>query len=352
MSLHVAVTGTQLGPPSGANRRLLQLVQCAAPLLAGDERITVLHGADFVPPPPLPRVAWHAVAIPRGPVLRRAIAERRALPRLLQQLGVTVLDHGLLPAPRVPCALVQTIHDLRDVDGHGRWPRWLARVVVRAAAARAAIVVVPSEFTRQRLRAIARAAAIAIIGNGVDPAPAAAPAPAGPLLHVGHLEPRKNLGVLLRALARLPAARRPELVLAGADAGSGPELRALAQRLGLLAHVRFLGAVDDVELQRLYGTARAVAVPSRCEGFGMCALEALAHGRPLLAAAAGALPEVAGDQAVLLPPDDDAAWAAAIAATADDRGDAAARRARAARCSWPLAAAKLVEVWRAAALRT
>src|SRR5262249_61578853 len=101
MSLHVAVSGWLLGPPSGANTRLLALLRELGPLLGEREQLTVLHGAAFAPPSLHPRIAWHAVAIPPAPTWRRVLKERAMLPRLLQQLGADLLDHGLLPLPRV-----------------------------------------------------------------------------------------------------------------------------------------------------------------------------------------------------------------------------------------------------------
>jgi glycosyltransferase involved in cell wall biosynthesis len=353
VSLHVAVSGWMLGPPSGANRRLLALLQHAAPLLRGDERVTVVHAQAFVPPALHARIGWRAAAIPAGPTARRVLAERRVLPRLLRELGITALDHGLLPVPRVPCPVLLTVHDLRDADGHGPRPRWLARRVVRSACRRAERVLVPSEFTRRRLLAVAPAARVDVVANGTDPAavvaepePATGPGHRGPLLHVGHLEPRKNLAVVLRALALLPEDQRPDLQLVGADAGAGRSLRALTAQLGLSASVQFLGAVADGELQQLYAAAGAIVVPSRYEGFGLCALEGLAHGRPVLVADAGALPEVTGDAATVLPADDAAAWARAIAARDRDGRSPEVRRARAAVFAWPRAAAQLVAAWR------
>jgi glycosyltransferase involved in cell wall biosynthesis len=180
-----------------------------------------------------------------------------------------------------------------------------------------------------------------VVENGVAAAPPSPPAPHGPLLHVGHLEPRKNLTVLLAALALLPAERRPPLWLVGAEAGAGAALRAQAAALGLGALVRLLDVVADRDLVGLYAGARAIVVPSVCEGFGLCALEGLAHGRPVLVADRGALPEVVGSCGTVVPAGDPTAWAEAIAATADDDGaNDTARRARAALFSWPAAAAK------------
>lgn len=353
MTLHVAVSGWLLGQPSGANRRLLALLQHVAPLLRDDERVTVLHRADFAPAPLHARVDWRAVPIPAGPPLARARAERRHLPTLLTALGANVFDHGLLPLPTVPVPTVLTLHDLRAADGLTRWPRWLARRVLRRATAQASAVVVPSRFTALRVATLADGRRCEVIGNGVElpPANTSAVANGDHLLHVGHLEPRKNLGVLLRALARIEPSSRPELRLVGRDAGAGPRLRALAERLGVAAHVRWLGVLDDDAMTAQLRSARAIVVPSRYEGFGMAALEGLAHGRPVLVAAAGALPEVVGEVGQVLPPDDADAWAAAIAASAD-AGEDPARRAQAAQFSWPDAAARLLAVWRIAAQRS
>lgn len=363
MTLHVAVSGWLLGAPSGANHRLLSLVQHAAPLLAPDERITVLLRAAALPPrgdasplPTLPNVCWLPVPIPAGPALRRARAERRQLPGLLRDLGATVLDHGLLPLPRVELPTVLTLHDLRAADGLTRWPRWFARSVLRASIRRSTHVVVPSQFTALRVANFSRRRRCEVIPNGVELPPESAATPPvaqhnGYLLHVGHVERRKNLAVLLRALAQLPAAQRPELRLVGRDAGEWPRLAALARGLGIAAQLQHLGVLGDAAVAEQYAAARAVVVPSVYEGFGLPALEGLAHGRPVLVAAAGALPEVVGDAGTVLPPHDVAAWAAAIAASAN-AGIDARRRARAAQFGWQTAAQSLLTLWRDAAQRS
>ena len=266
MSMHVAVAGWLLGPDahSGANRRLTALLREAHAWLRSEERVTVLHGPQLSTPPRLPRIEWREVDIPPGPTWRRAVAEQRTLRPLLRELSATVYDHGFLPTPRVSVPVCQTIHDARDADGEGRWPRWLARSVLRRSLRRAACVVTVSEWTAQRLRALAPGCDPVVVRNGVDDRePGAPPAdlPArGYVLHVGHLEPRKNLGVLIRALAHITAQDRPELWLLGADAGEGPRLRALAEGLGVHEHVRFLGPKSDAELPAYYHDARLVGV--------------------------------------------------------------------------------------------
>lgn len=358
MTLHVAVAGWLLGPPSGANRRLLSLLAHAGDRLGAGERITVLHRPDWAPPP-LARIAWRPLAIPAAPTWRRARAERAVLPGALAELGADVYDHGFLPLPRLRVPTCLLLHDLRAADGLGPWPRLLARALLRTACRRAAAIVVPSAWTAARLahHAPDAAAKVAIVPNGVDaPAATAVPPPLRPLpphgylLHVGHLEARKHLDVVIDALALLPPDTRPELWLAGHDAGAWAKLARRARRRGVARAVQRLGIVADAELPRLFAHARAVVVPSRYEGFGLPALEGLAHGRPVLASAAGALPEVLGDAGVLLPVDDAHAWATAIA-TAGDAADerAHARRTRAAHFAWGASAARLLELWRSVA---
>lgn len=359
-ALHAVVSGWLLGPASGANRRLLALLRALPAQLASGERVTVLHATSFVPPEELcvPGLAWRAVDVPAGPTARRAARERSLLPNLLRELGATVYDHGFLPLPptgAVPTCLL--LHDLRAADGQTRWPRWLAREVLRRSCRRADAIVVPSHWTATRLAQLApRAPAAHVVPNATDPVPdpvpeitstATAPTTAGYVLHVGHVEARKNLGVVVEALARIEAAARPELWLAGRDAGALDDLRRLAARRGVADHLRPLGVVSDERLHTLYTNARAVVVPSRYEGFGLPALEALAHGRPVLAADATSLPEVVGDAGVLLPPDQPQAWAEALrTAWPDDDQSVAARRRHASRFVWRGSAAALLAVWR------
>lgn len=350
-ALHVAISGWLLGEPSGANRRLLQIVANTAPLLADDERVTVLHREDFTPPDLHPRVHWRAIAIPASTTWRRAAAERRHLGRALAECGANVLDHALLPLPRVDVPVCNTVHDMRGADGLTRWPRWLARWAVRGACRRAARIVVPSEFSASRVRAFSPSADVLVVPNGValptDTTAAEDDGGTEYLLHVGHLEQRKNITVLLRALALIPPGDRPELHLVGRDAGRETALRALVEQLRLTDSVRFRGVVGDDELARLHTGARAVVVPSQYEGFGFAALDGLAFGRPTLVADAGALPEVVGTVATVLPADDASAWASAITGTMIDTVDAkAARRAHAAEFTWQRAARSMVEIWR------
>jgi glycosyltransferase involved in cell wall biosynthesis len=146
--------------------------------------------------------------------------------------------------------------------------------------------------------------AFRVVHYGIAAGPEAPPPPREPrLLAVGRLIPIKGLDTLLHAVAGAREAV-PELTL---DlAGSGPledELRRLAARLGLTDAVRFLGHVAPVA--PALEAALAVVVPSRGEGFGMVALEAMERSRAVVAARVGGLPElvVEGETGLLGPPE-------------------------------------------------
>ena len=97
-------------------------------------------------------------------------------------------------------------------------------------------------------------------------------------------------------------------------------MRALAREHGVESNVEMLGAVSEAERQALFAGALVQLMPSRFEGFGMVAAEAMAAGVPLVAAAAGSLPEVvdAPRGGRLVPAGDAAALAAAVARLLDD----------------------------------
>jgi glycosyltransferase involved in cell wall biosynthesis len=130
------------------------------------------------------------------------------------------------------------------------------------------------------------------------------------LLSVAQKQPHKNLSSLIRALAKLDD--DVELVLAGASAPHEAELRALADRLELADRVRFLAWVTNADLAGLYEAAAGFVLPSFLEGFGLPVLEAMQHGTPVACSNRSALPEVAGDAALLFDPYDQESVTGAI----------------------------------------
>lgn len=141
------------------------------------------------------------------------------------------------------------------------------------------------------------------------------------ILCVAQKRPYKKLDALIGALAELDG--DAVLVLPGAPTAHEAQLRALATRLGVGDRVRFPAWVDDAELEGLYALASCFALASRSEGFGLPVLEAMRRGVPVACADRGALPEVAGDAALLFDPDDQAAVTAALRTLLSDRARAA-----------------------------
>jgi glycosyltransferase involved in cell wall biosynthesis len=168
------------------------------------------------------------------------------------------------------------------------------------------------------------------------------------LIAVGAVSERKNMGPVLRAVAARPGVT---LALAGPEGHGADVVAAEVARLDIGARVHRLGYVAAAHLPPLVAGARALVHPATYEGFGLPPLEAMAVGTPVIASAAGSLPEVVGEAGVLVAPDDDDAWRAAVERMYDDDALCAsladAGRARAMSFSWQRAAAETAAVHRA-----
>ena len=226
--------------------------------------------------------------------------------------------HPLLMPARA-AARVITIHDLHFLDHPEATVREVRRDYADLAAdhaRRADGIIVVSEYTRDQVvhRLHVPPDRITVCRNG---APAwerrAEPAVAGPILHIGTVEPRKNVPALIKAYRELlrqsPAA--PDLVLAGRVEETHPPLTMDPDDV-LSTRVRWLGYVSDEERLRLYREASMLVIASSDEGFGLPALEAMTLGVPVVAADRGSLREVIGDAGLLGDADDPAAFAAVM----------------------------------------
>jgi glycosyltransferase involved in cell wall biosynthesis len=172
------------------------------------------------------------------------------------------------------------------------------------------------------------------------------------ILSVGTIQPRKNLGRLIKAFSMLNA-RCPaldlELVIAGGKGWLYEGILERVKALELEGRVRFLGFVDDVDLPALYNLAVLFAFPSLYEGFGLPPLEAMACGVPVVCSNASSLPEVVGDAALTFDPLDVEGLAEAMRRGIEDetlRASLVAQGlARAAAFTWPRAARELLAVY-------
>ena len=131
------------------------------------------------------------------------------------------------------------------------------------------------------------------------------------VLCVAQKRPYKNLSSLIYAIAEL-ANEQAVLILPGAPTEHEEDLRALAERLGIADRVEFRAWVSEEELEALYASATCFVLPSLIEGFGLPVLEAMARGVPVACSDRPALPEVAGDAALLFDPTDQAAVTDAV----------------------------------------
>jgi len=292
--------------------------------------------------------------LPAGvtPLVHPVAAGARRAVAGLRMPGEFDLVHGLdatLPV-RVRAPAVVTFHDVAVFDVPWAFSRRRAigkRAQLRHALKRADAVIADSGFTAERIEArFGRAPAVIPLAPPPDCAPQDRDdvdavrrrygLPDRFVLHVGSVDPRKNLGGLSDACARAGV----PLALAGAVDGGRAQ--------GV--HAQLLGYVPRADLLALYGAATVVAYPSFYEGFGLPPLEAMACGAAVVATRVASLPDLLGDAAVFVEVGDTEGLAAEIRELAHDgdrRADlAAAGPARAAQFSWARTARETADVYR------
>ena len=297
---------------------------------------------------------WATIA--PGATVHPAAPDGRAQRIAWEQLGGRKLSaevepevwHG--PHYTMPRGLdvpaVVTVHDLTFFD-HPEWHERTKvpffRHMIRSSAKHAAAIVCVSEYTADRLRAVAPPRGpIAVALHGVDHERFS---PTGDesedlTLLAGHgitppyiafgpatLEPRKDVPTLVEAFARIaPSYPDLRLALAGGDGWGVVAVREAIAASGVATHVVRTGYVDHDVVPALYRRAAAVAYPTLEEGFGLPALEALAAGAPLVTTTGSAPAEIVGDAALTITPGDAHALAGALQVLLDDAECAARLR--------------------------
>lgn len=286
--------------------------------------------------------------------------ERRALGVELRLSGARIdvyhTPDFIVPA-RLHVPAIATVQDLAFLH----WPEDLTAESLRYyrqldhSARDTAAWITPSEWTATDLSTaygISRES-IHVIPLGIPLDLFSLPVPARDsrrsfILAVGTIEPRKRFDLLLDALEH--TGDQIHLMVVGQP---GWNTEAVQARLRLHPHVTWLRSAGDAELQRLYHEAIALALPSRAEGFGLTAVEAMAAGTPVISSGGGALLEVTGDAALTVERQSPESWAEAMLSVVTDTDLwerlSANGRSRAAEFSWDRTARETLAVYRSVA---
>jgi glycosyltransferase involved in cell wall biosynthesis len=256
--------------------------------------------------------------------LRAGALPDNARRKLLVGPQRATLFHGL--NQRLPRILrgraVATFHDLFVMTGEYSTPEFRARFAAQAreAVSRADAVIAVSEFTKRQIVDLLNVepARVHVVHHGLRPLPYLLPAGEREriVLNVGAIQTRKNVARLVEAFEALDASWR--LVLAGSFGYGSERIRDRIGKSHAASRISVLGYVTPEELTRWYSQASIFAFPSLDEGFGMPLLEAMAAGLPIVTSATSALPEVAGDAALIVEPRDTAEISSALTRLAQD----------------------------------
>ena len=353
---------------AGIGEYTLRLTQTLAAMY-GDDRFTLLQ--DRRDERALVSAANVQLARTRVPSHHRV--EQLLLPWVADHLQVDVFHSpDFIPPLRARVPSVITIHDLAFLI----YPHFVTREGARyygqidRAVRRADQIIAVSESTRRDLIHMLGAPEekITVIHEAADPQfqpedRAAAlhhvktqfNLPDDFILFVSTIEPRKNVGGLLRAYRRLrdDYKLKPALALVGAQGWLSDDVYKLVDTLNLKSACFFLGRVSNRDLLHLYNAARCLVHPAFYEGFGLTPLEAMACGTPVIVSNVSSLPEVIGDAALLVDPQHDEEITVALWRVLTDEALQKSLRAkgllRAAQFSWRRAAEQTMAVYRKAA---
>lgn len=291
---------------------------------------------------------------------RRILWDQMLLPVAFIKSGASLLHctAGTMPLVLTGPAVV-TVHDVAwlRAQGHARfYARFYFGAFSLGRYRHARQIVVDSEFSRSELLQFlpVSQSRVRVVYPGVAQDycnvlrhPEGEPF----ILCVGTVEARKNIEVVIRALRDIPNGVR--LVVAGPPTPYQDDCTRLAAEYGVEDRIVWRGYVERGELLDLFARAALLVMPSKYEGFGYGAAQALCAGVPLLVSNSSSLPEVVEGDAPTLPCDDVNAWATHINAILSDRLTAERRAAEIrhgaiTRFAWKASIARMCEVYEAA----
>lgn len=343
------------------------------PAARPEHNYLAFHGSDA---PSLAGVESVLAPLPTERAPLRILWEQLGLPIQALKSKVDLLHATVNVLPLLgtwPCVL--TVHDLAFLRHPDRFPSSKAkylRFAVSLSCQKAKRVIAVSEHTKEDLLELFRLPPekISVVYSGVGESFRPVPHHETEmfrrsvfggrpyLLHVGTLEPRKNLDVLIRSFAEMRRERHIPHVLAlvGAKGWMFGNLQKIVIDLGLKEHVRFVDYVAPAELPLWYNCADLFAYPSQYEGFGLPVLEAMACGSPVVTSASSGTGELAGDACLTVEPGSQQALEVAMNRVLEDAGLRESMRmrglARAEQFSWYKTASQTVDVYEEAKQET
>lgn len=307
--------------PNGVARYAREVTQALDALIAEEHPLTKDLDVTLVAPHEPENFPLKAISV-------RVVTEfnKPRLPQFWVQMQLPwFVKGGLISlcnlAPVTIKRHIACIHDLHTYvmpESYGRGFRMAHKAVLPRLGRNARYITTVSEHSRDHLVqfGVAPADKIVVAYNGADHAtrwnPAAAQLDFGHrpfVLCLGQTQVYKNIGLVLKIAGALDAIGLDVYI-----AGDVTEEALPLQEVGgvLPKNVRLLGRISDDDLARALSMAVCFLFPSRIEGFGLPAVEAMTFGCPVVAASAPCLPEVCGEGALYAGPDDPEAWVDAV----------------------------------------
>jgi glycosyltransferase involved in cell wall biosynthesis len=236
----------------------------------------------------------------------------------IQELGFPVVETIHHPVTIDRDLAVESSTSLKDKLGLRRWFSFINMQI--KVARRIPYIITVSQTARQHIAETFKIPedTLRVVYNGIDtdifsPSPKTNRMENRLLVVISRDTPVKGLKYMLEALAALRQKHPLELIVVAKGTDNKTTQR-LINTLGIRDYVKIIDEIDTDELVHQYRLATIVAIPSVYEGFGLPAAEAMSCGAPVVSTTAGALPEVVGDDGILVPPANARALADAISA--------------------------------------
>jgi glycosyltransferase involved in cell wall biosynthesis len=371
--VHIAIDASTISTQGGPRTYVLGLLEALLRIDKKNDYVVFYNDPIHVGRFPKAR----EIVLPGRSPLARLWREHVLLPLACRREKIDLLHCPKSAIPYFsPCHVVVTLHDLIPIK-HPETEKFAAQVYWRfqipIAAKKSSFIITDSEFARQEIIADFNVPPERITATmlGFNPT-MLEPRDAGEgkairdryglpdsyILYVGTIQPRKNIGSLIEAYARLrlAAGGTPQLVIVGRKGWLYDRLFERIAELGLTEDVFFTGFVPDEDLPFIYDGACVFAYLSLFEGFGLPPLEAMACGVPVVVSNTTSLPEVVGDAGFSVMPTDIDAIAAALKTVLDNPESAEAMRKkgleRARAFSWERCARETLGIYSAVMVKS